>query len=577
MSKSPEQFYSQHGSDAKRLDKAKDSYEKHLEEARQAADLTQHPELWDQASNEYQAEAREKMAEAAKGGDYDRVAEIVRGLRDHAETIRKNQERQKRGGLEAEEYEKYQRYVERVASYAQEIADSLTKKQTWRRSALLFDKTGSVDELARQQMIECAVLALDLEKAVNQQGVSFGVTTFSNPEKSTPHKALGEKADAARIVQIIKNLERRDGEGPTEEARHLEKVFQELSEQGEKDKKDYPKDIIYFTDGETNNPQRTREALERIGASTTIDVLLIGGAGREGAAKTYQGIKGVRVIAVPQVDNLPFAFGEILKAKYAPELLVAGKDPAKVSGAEAEAKAEERIEKMAQVEPQQEIRKMFTEHHWQHALDKAKGLISHGPSPRDLNQLAETRMFDPERFDKNMNVEAYWKDLERAVESEREYPIYFVMSARDLKMLNPKLFEERFKDRLAKEWRRILGKLEGAQGYAREFLPIASAIKDLDPEMFEREVAPVVKKNWGGKIRPFVNQQAGGGYEYHSASYAAWANNIKPEAEKELGLSEYSWGAQRGALQRDLQNGDFHRFFYSANRVASLKVLSGGK
>lgn len=61
MPKSPEQFYDQHRKDAERVEKAQSAYDKHLEEARKAGDLTKHPELWDQASAEYQAEAQEKF------------------------------------------------------------------------------------------------------------------------------------------------------------------------------------------------------------------------------------------------------------------------------------------------------------------------------------------------------------------------------------------------------------------------------------------------------------------------------------------------------------------------------------
>ncbi len=53
MPKSPEQFYDQHRKDAERVEKAQSAYDKHLEEAREAGDLTKHPELWDQASAEY--------------------------------------------------------------------------------------------------------------------------------------------------------------------------------------------------------------------------------------------------------------------------------------------------------------------------------------------------------------------------------------------------------------------------------------------------------------------------------------------------------------------------------------------
>ena len=89
MPKSPEQFYDQHRKDAERVEKAQSTYGKHLEEAREAGDLTKHPELWDQASVEYQIEAKEKIAEAVKAGNYDVVEELIHGLRAHLERAEK--------------------------------------------------------------------------------------------------------------------------------------------------------------------------------------------------------------------------------------------------------------------------------------------------------------------------------------------------------------------------------------------------------------------------------------------------------------------------------------------------------
>ena len=184
MPKSPEQFYDQHRKDAERVEKAQSTYGKHLEEAREAGDLTKHPELWDQASAEYQAEAKEKIAEAVKVGNYDVAEELIRGLRAHLDTNKEIEERGKREGLDKDEWEIYQTYRKRIESLITEISNPLTKKKMLRRSALLFDKTGSTEYLAQQQMIECALLAMELEKAANQKGVSFSISSFRNPKEA---------------------------------------------------------------------------------------------------------------------------------------------------------------------------------------------------------------------------------------------------------------------------------------------------------------------------------------------------------------------------------------------------------
>lgn len=92
MPKTPEELYEQHRKDVERIEKAKKVYEKHLEEARKAADLIKHPELWDQASKEYQAETKKKITEALKSGNYTLAEELLHGLRQHQETIKKYKE-----------------------------------------------------------------------------------------------------------------------------------------------------------------------------------------------------------------------------------------------------------------------------------------------------------------------------------------------------------------------------------------------------------------------------------------------------------------------------------------------------
>jgi len=561
MPKSPEQFYDQHRKDAERVEKAQSTYGKHLEEAREAGDLTKHPELWDQASAEYQAEAKEKIAEAVKVGNYDVAEELIRGLRAHLDTNKEIEERGKREGLDKDEWEIYQTYRKRIESLITEISNPLTKKKMLRRSALLFDKTGSTEYLAQQQMIECALLAMELEKAANQKGVSFSISSFRNPKEAIQQKSLGEKADARGIVQVIKQLERRDGEGPTEEADHLEKVFEELSARGKEDGEEYPKDIIYFTDGETSSPQKTREALRKIGQLVRVEVILMGGASRE-TAGFYKGIDGVKVTIVPQVEKLPFAFGEVLKAKYAPELLVGEK--AEISETEAEAVAQQKIEKMAQTEPKEEIQRMVSERDWNHAKDKVLGRIDH---IRDLSQLAEMRVFDPKRFDEEFDMERLWGRVREIVRREEGNPTYYLFAARDLKLVSKN------NDRFLKEVNgfildKAVEEVRQCKHYPKEFLVLASALKDIDTERFRQKISSEVSETWP-RILNFIKEMP----PIYRPYYVGMAQNIKPDSEPDVTIDKRTWDEYKQELEYTLhRRSSFDEFFRAANKVSQLKL-----
>ena len=562
MPKSPEQFYTQHQKDAERVEKAKSTYDKHLEEAREAGDLTKHPELWDQASAEYQAEAKEKIAEAAKAGNYDLAEELISGLRAHLETNKEIEERGKREGLDKEDWEMLQSYRKGIETLVSEISNPLTKKKMLRKSALLFDKTGSMEYSVQRQLIECALLAIDLEKAADQEGVKFSISTFRNPKEMMQHKTLDQKTDTRSTVQIIKRLERRDGEGPTEESEHLEKVFADLSAQGEKDGKEYPKDIIYFTDGETNTPQKTRKVLEKIGQLVNVEVVLIGGAGKE-TVRFYGGIKGVRITLVPNAEKLPFAFGELLKAKYAPELLV-GENKAEISESESEAIAKANIEKMAKVEPRDEIRRMVSEGDWKHAKDKVLGSIN---NIRDLSQLAEMRAFDPDKFDKEFDIDRLWGRIREIVRREEDNPTYCLLAVRDLKLVS------KDKDRFLKEVsgaildNKAINEIKQRKNYPKEFLVLASALKDIDSEKFQ-QISNDVANAWP-QIVKFIDEMP----PIYRPYYVGLAQNIKPDNEPDLKVDERTWDEYKRELDHSLHRDyAFGEFFRAANTVSRLKV-----
>lgn len=560
MPKSPEQFYDQHRKDADRVEKAQSTYDKHLEEAREAGDLTKHPELWDQASAEYQVEVKEKIAEAVKAGNYDVAEELIRGLRAHLDTNKEIEERGKREGLDKDDWELFQSYRKGIESLISEISEPLTKKKMLRKSALLFDKTGSIEYSAQQQLIECALLAIELEKAADQEGVKFSISTFRNPREMTQHKTLDQKMDARGTVQIIKQLERRDGEGPTEEAGHLEKVFAELSAQAEKDGEKYPKDIIYFTDGETSSPQKTRETLEKIGQLVNVEVVLMGGASKE-TARFYQGIKGVSITVVPRIEKLPLAFGELLKAKYAPELLV-GESKAEISETEAEVAAQKNIEKMVKVEPREEIHRIVSENDWRHAKNKVLGGIN---NIRDLSQLAEMRTFDPERFDEEFDMERLWGRVREIVSREEGNPTYYLLAARDLKLVS------KDSGRFLQEVNGLIldkavDEIRQRKHYPKEFVVLASALKDIDPEKFQ-QISNDISDAWP-QITRFIKEMPPEYRPYYIGS----AQNIKPDSEPDLTLDERMWEEYKQELDYALRNKVFRIFFSMANNASRLKV-----
>ncbi|MBI4812355.1 hypothetical protein HY798_02850 [Candidatus Falkowbacteria bacterium] len=344
MPKSPEQFYEQHHKDAERVEKAKSTYDKHLEEAREAGDLTKHPELWDQASAEYQAEAKEKIAEVVKAGNYDVAEELIRGLRAHLDTVEKYKEQE--------------------------------------------------------------------EKPL---------------EVETPT----EKIEGTPVVN------------------------------------------------------ETRE----------------------------------------------------------------------------------------------EILGMVSEADWQRAKDKTLGMLQSGYwEAYTLNQLAEMRKFDPERFDKEIEVVGNsWQQLMEKVEREESYPEYYLLSARDLKAVNPKLFEEQFWARIdsshkENNWKRIMEEVRQSKNYPREFLWLASAVKDLDPERFQQEIGASEEFT---SIWPRVVEEVERIKKHCPECFAmaaGAAQNIKPENEPDITMDEKTWNELKKELDYALRDKMFRIFFSMANNSSRLKV-----
>jgi len=345
MPKSPEQFYDQHRKDAERVEKAQSAYDKHLEEAREAGDLTKHPELWDQASAEYQAEAKEKIAEAVKAGNYDVAEELICGLRAHLDTA-----------------EKY------------------------------------------------------------------------------------------------------------------------------KEKKEEPLEV------ET----------------------------------PAENIEGAPVVS----------------------------------------------------ETREEILGMVSEADWQHAKDKTLGMLQSGYLEMyTLSQLAEMRKFDPERFDKEIEIAGNsWQRLMKSVESEEGYPEYYLLSACDLKAVNPKLFEEQFWNRMdnahkENNWKRIMEEVRQSKNYPREFLWLASAVKDLDPERFQQEIG--ISEEFTSVVWPQIVKEVErmkNSYPEYFAMAADMAQSIKPEGEPDITMDEKTWNEVKKELDYALRDKVFRIFFSIANSASRLQV-----
>ena len=345
MPKSPEQFYEQHRKDAEQVEKAQSVYDKHLEEARKAGDLTKRPELWDQASAEYQAEAKEKIAKAVKAGNYDVAEELIRGLRAHLEIVEKYKEQE---------------------------------------------------------------------------------------EKPVKVETPAEKIEGVPVVN------------------------------------------------------ETRE----------------------------------------------------------------------------------------------EILGMVSEADWRHAKDKTLGMLqSDSWGEYTLNQLAEMRKFDPERFDKEIEVAGHsWRRLMERVESEEDHPGYYLLSARDLKATNPKLFENEFwnkMDSAHKEniWKRIMEEVHQSKNYPREFLWLASAVKDLDPERFQQEIGAneeFAKDVWPQIVKEVERMRER--YPEYFAMAAGMAQGIKPENKPDITIDEKTWNELKKELNYTISSKLFRLFFSMANNASRLKV-----
>lgn len=345
MPKSPEAFYEQHREDTEKVEKAQSTYDKHLEETREAGDLTKRPELWDQASAEYQSEAKEKIVEAVKAGNYDVAEELIRGLRAHLDTA---------------------------------------------------------------------------EKYKQQEEKPF--------EPETP----AEKIEVGPVIN------------------------------------------------------ETRE----------------------------------------------------------------------------------------------EILGMVSEADWQHAKDKTLGMLqSSGWEIYTLIQLAEMRKFDPERFDKEIEIAGNsWQRLMKSVESEEGYPEYYLLSARDLKAVNPKLFEEQFWNRMdnahkENNWKRIMEEVRQSKNYPREFLWLASAVKDLDPERFQQEIG--VSEEFAKVIWPQIVKEIErmrNSYPEYFVMAAGMAQGIKPEDEPDITMDEKTWNEVKKELDYALRDKVFRIFFSMANNASRLSV-----
>jgi len=231
-------------------------------------------------------------------------------------------------------------------------------------------------------------------------------------------------------------------------------------------------------------------------------------------------------------------------------------------------------------ETREEILGMVSEADWQHVKDKTLGILQSGYwDAYALNQLAEMRKFDPERFDKEMEVVGHsWQRLMDRVKKEEGYPEYYLLSARDLKAVNPKLFEEQFWNRMDNEhkernWKRIMDEVRQSKNYPREFLWLASAVKDLDPEKFQQEIG--ASEEFTSVIWPQIVKELErmkDGYPEHFAMAAGIAQSIKRESEPDITMDEKTWSEVKKELDYVLRNKLFRIFFSIANNASRLAL-----
>ncbi len=86
MAEATGQLDEQHQNPPEGSEMAKPTYDQQLKEP-ETGDLTEYPDLWDQASDEYKAEARVNIIKAVLDGNYDLAEELIRGIRFHGDGI----------------------------------------------------------------------------------------------------------------------------------------------------------------------------------------------------------------------------------------------------------------------------------------------------------------------------------------------------------------------------------------------------------------------------------------------------------------------------------------------------------
>lgn len=235
--------------------------------------------------------------------------------------------------------------------------------------------------------------------------------------------------------------------------------------------------------------------------------------------------------------------------------------------------AEENLEGSTVKESRQEILEMMDEGTWQHAKDKILGMVQQGDVDSwTLSSLAEMRTFDPERFDKELEISGMsWQRLKEMVEKERDFAPHFLLSAADLKKINPKLFEDQVFINDA-EMQKIMSEVRECKSYPKRFLMLASAVKDLNPSWFDEYIG--VSEEFHQDIWPRIKEEIESyrGYGELFAMLAGDAQNIKPEGEPDITVNKQEWGEIKSDLDDAKQHHAFRIFFSAANGASKLKV-----
>ncbi len=222
-------------------------------------------------------------------------------------------------------------------------------------------------------------------------------------------------------------------------------------------------------------------------------------------------------------------------------------------------------------EPRQEITEMVNEETWQHAKNKMLDMLNRGDIDLwVLGTLAKMRTFNPERFDKEIEItDAIWQKLKAQMEKRKNDSLSSLKYVVNLKEINPKLFEEQtiISER---EIQMITQKIKDER-YPGKFLVLASEVKDINQNWFDEYMgtSKELQDMWT-KIKEYLKKKLKKDTELFVVQ-SGNAQNIKPEGEPDIIINEEKWKEIKLYLE-SMEYYNFRTFLTVANGVARLKI-----